>query len=59
MSGLGQRLAHAAAALRLVDSENPIKFTTMYSDVLTAILILGMFASFKFMWDVRHPKTEK
>jgi hypothetical protein len=25
---------------------------------LTALSALGVFASFKFMWDVRHPKTE-
>jgi len=58
MSGLGSRLAHTADALRLVNADHPIKFNTMYINVLNVILILGMIASFKFMWDIRHPKSE-
>jgi hypothetical protein len=55
--GVGLRLAYAANALRLTDSGNPIVFTATYNYVLIAILILGIFASFKFMWDIRHPKS--
>ena len=57
MFGVGTRIAYAADALRLADAENPIKFKTMFNYTLTTISMLGVIASFKFMWDIRHPKS--
>ena len=31
---------------------------TWAAPVTIPVLVLGILASFKFMWDVRHPKTE-
>ena len=56
--GAGGRIAYTAEALRLVNPEHPILFKTTYRNVLGVVCGLGIFASFKFMWDVRHPKTE-
>jgi hypothetical protein len=55
--GAGARITYAADALRLADAENPIKFNAMFNYVLAAICTLGIIASFKFWWDIRHPKS--
>lgn len=56
--GAGGRIAYTAEALRLTNPEHPILFTATFRNVLGVACGLGIFASFKFMWDVRHPKTD-
>ena len=55
MSGAGTRIAYSADALRLLDAENPIRFKMSFNYLLSAICALGIIASFKFWWDIRHP----
>jgi hypothetical protein len=57
MSGAGTRIAYTADALRLADVENPIRFKAAFNYALAAISTLGIIASFKFWWDIRHPKS--
>ena len=33
-------------------------FLPLGAPVMSALLLLGLLASLKFMWDVRHPKNE-
>jgi hypothetical protein len=56
--GLGSRIAYTAEALRHANPDHPILFKTLFRDLITMLCVLGIPASFKFMWDVRHPKTE-
>ena len=58
MFGAGTRIAYAADALRLADVENPIRFKSSFNYALATICTLGIMASFKFWWDIRHPKTD-
>jgi len=44
-----------------VQAINPKREFALTPEVLwlgTAILLMGIFVGLKFMWDVRHPKTE-
>ena len=56
--GAGSRIAYMAEALRHADPEHPILFKNLFRDLIALVCALGIFASCKFMWDVRHPKTE-
>lgn len=56
MFGAGTRIVYVADALRLADAENPIKFRAEFNYTLAAIATLGIIASFKFWWDIRHPR---
>jgi Zn-dependent protease with chaperone function len=58
MWGLGSRIVYTAEALTHANPEYPILIKTPYRNSLAIVCALGIFASFKFMWDVRHPKSE-
>ena len=47
-----------ADALEKVNPDVMYGAQPMARNIATAILILGIFAAMKFMWDIRHPKTE-
>lgn len=57
MFGAGMRIAYAADALRLADTENPIRFKSAFNYTLATICTLGIIASFKFWWDIRSPRS--
>jgi hypothetical protein len=60
-------LALLSIGARILDLYSTLKLTNpdrlglvhdwIYLEV-AAISVVGIFASFKFMWDLRHPKTE-
>jgi len=56
--GLGLRLAEISVELRELRPEHV--YLTSESGVLIAslVLIIGIPASLRFMWSIRHPKTE-
>jgi len=55
--GLGSRIVYTAEALRHINPEYPIIIKNFFRNSLTIVCALGVIASLKFMWDVRHPKT--
>ena len=57
-SGLGLRLAEITGELRELRPEQA--YLTSESGVLMSslVLIIGILASLRFMWSIRHPKTE-
>jgi hypothetical protein len=56
--GLGSRIVYTADAVRHVNPEYPIIFKNLFRNSMTTVCALGILASFKFMWDVRHPKAK-
>jgi hypothetical protein len=56
--GLGSRIVYTAEAFRHLNPEYPILIKAFFRNSLTIVCALGVLASLKFMWDVRHPKTE-
>ena len=58
MWGAGSRIVYTADALRLTNLDYPILFKSLFRNSLAIVCVLGIFASFKFMWDIRHPKTK-
>ena len=54
-------LGRAAFLLQFTDEtyRSPLSDVIPYTPFITAaILLIGVVACLKFMWDVRHPKTE-
>ena len=54
-------LGRAAFLLQFTDEtyRSPLSVVIPYTPFITAaILLIGVVACLKFMWDVRHPKTE-
>ena len=51
-------------AIPIADALEKVNPGVMYGaqpiarNIATVILMLGIFAALKFMWDIRHPKTE-
>lgn len=56
--GYGFRGIHYAETLRELNAETPVYSTTVVPSTLAAVLLLGVAASLKFMWDVRHVKSD-
>jgi len=49
---------HYSSELMTLDSRASAYYVHAVPIILTAVLTAGMLASLKFMWDIRHPKTE-
>lgn len=41
-----------------IETDATLFFSERSAAILAIVMILGIFASLKFIWDVRHPKTE-
>ena len=54
----GMRGVHYAFELQSLGTSSPIYATQAIPFALSSTLAGGILASLKFMWDVRHPKTE-
>ena len=55
---IGARILDLYSTLKLT---NPARLGLVHDWIyveISAISIVGIFASFKFMWDARHPKAE-
>ena len=50
--------AYYAIQIREVDPNSPHIMNYFAAMGITAVAILGLLASVKFMWDIRHPKTK-
>jgi hypothetical protein len=58
MLSIGARILDLYSTLKLT---NPARLGPIHDWIyveISAISIVGIFASFKFMWDLRHPKAE-
>ena len=52
------RAVPLAAELTLINPDKTYGAKPVVRDMIAIIMILGIFASLKFMWDVRHQKLE-
>jgi hypothetical protein len=52
------RAVPLAAELTLINPDKTYGAKPVVRDMIAIIMILGIFASLKFMWDVRHHKLE-
>jgi hypothetical protein len=52
------RAVWMADQLRAMETSDPIAITSLVQYTLFGVTAMGIVASFKFMWDVRHPKNE-
>ncbi|MDB4542665.1 hypothetical protein N9241_00330 [bacterium] len=55
--GSGSRISYMVDALLLADPSHPIIYSNNFRNGMTLLCLLGIAASLKFMWDIRHPKT--
>jgi len=55
--GAGNLLTHFASEVGSMNPDRPFiaNYPVLYA--ATGTLVLGVFGSLKFMWDVRHPRT--
>jgi hypothetical protein len=44
--------------LAVIETDATLFFSERTAAILAIVLIMGIIANLKFMWDVRHPKTE-
>ena len=56
--GTGSRIIYLVGLLRLADTALPINYTANFRNGIVFVCALGIFASFKFMWDIRHSKAD-
>jgi hypothetical protein len=56
--GYGMRGIHYAEILRNLSPSTPLYSTELVPGAIAFVLLGGIVASLKFMWDSRHPKTE-
>ena len=49
---------HYGDVLRSLETGAPVFATPYVPGALASTMSLGILASLKFMWDIRHPKTE-
>lgn len=56
--GYGMRGIHYAEILRSQSPSTPLYSTDLIPAAIAFVLLGGIVASLKFMWDTRHPKTE-
>ena len=56
--GSGMRCLEFEAEVMAINPEREFALTSEVLWVVSSLLLLGIFACLKFMWDVRHPKTE-
>ena len=56
--GSGMRCLEFAAEVQAINPERDFALTSGMLWVVFSILLLGIFVCLKFMWDIRHPKTE-
>ncbi len=56
--GTGTRFVYAVNAVRIKDPGYPLFAEMGFFAAMATISALGIFACFKFMWDVRHPNVE-
>ncbi len=55
--GSGSRIAYMISDLHAFDPNHPIIYSYNFRNAMVTICGLGIFASLKFMWDVRHSKV--
>jgi hypothetical protein len=56
--GYGMRGLHYAQVLNQLSPSTPLYATDAVPIALCLALLGGIIASYKFMWDMRHPKPE-
>jgi hypothetical protein len=56
--GSGMRCLEFVAEVQAINPERGFALTSEMVWVIVSILLLGIFVCLKFMWDIRHPKTE-
>ena len=56
--GSGSRAAYMTSGLLEADPLHPIVYSLYFRNGIAFLCGLGVFASLKFMWDVRHPKAK-
>jgi hypothetical protein len=56
--GSGMRCLEFVAEVQAINPERGFALTSEMLWVIVSILLLGIFVCLKFMWDIRHPKTE-
>jgi hypothetical protein len=52
------RCLEFVAEVQAINPERGFALTSEMLWVIVSILLLGIFVCLKFMWDIRHPKTE-
>ena len=56
--GSGMRCLEFVAEVQAINPERDFALTPGLLWVIVSIMLLGIFVCLKFMWDIRHPKTE-
>ena len=56
--GSGMRCLEFVAEVQAINPERGFALTLGMLWVLFSVLLLGIFVCLKFMWDIRHPKTD-
>ena len=56
--GSGSRIAYMVSGLLKADPLHPIIYSQNFRNAMTVLCSLGILAGLKFMWDIRHPKSE-
>ena len=54
----GTRVAYKTSGLLEADPLKPSIYSLNFRNGIAVLCGPGVFASLKFMWDVRHPKTD-
>ena len=56
--GSGSRIAYMTSGLLEADPLHPIIYSLNFRNGIVVLCGLGIFATLKFMWDIRHPKAD-
>jgi len=56
ITGRAREISRMGAELESMAEASPATFPAFVPYVAFTVLILGVLASLKFMWDIRHPK---
>jgi hypothetical protein len=58
VTGSAMRCLEFVAEVQAINPERGFALTSETLWLIVSILLLGIFVCLKFMWDIRHPKTE-
>jgi hypothetical protein len=56
--GSGMRCLEFVAEVQAINPERGFALTSEVLWVIFSAMLLGIFVCLKFMWDIRHPKTD-
>jgi len=56
--GSGMRCLEFVAEIQAINPEREFSLTPVVLWVVVSIMLIAILVGLKFMWDVRHPKTE-